>query len=134
MREFVLCAAILIANVAAAPQPEASSDAAAAPAAVDQAKLALAKEWFTRMQTGDIDHSQLNDSGNMSLDADTVKDISTQVAPLGAPVSFVQQSIGPLNGSTSYTYLLTFKNGTKISFILLLDGTGKIAGISVQSG
>lgn len=137
MRKFVLCAAIIIATVAVAPQPEAPPDAAAAsaaPAAVDQAKLALAKEWFTRMQTGDIDHSQLNDSGNMSLDADTVKDISAQVAPLGAPVTFVQQSIGALNGGASYAYLLTFKNGTKISFILLLDGTGKIAGISVQPG
>ncbi len=135
MREFVLCAAILIAAVAAVPEPAASPDGAApAAAAVDQSKLALAKEWFTRMQTGDIDHSQLNDSGNMSLDADTVKDISSQVAPLGAPVTFVQQQVGALNGNASYTYLLTFKNGTKISFILLLDGNGKIAGISVQPG
>jgi hypothetical protein len=137
MREFVLCAAILVASVAAAPQPATSPDGAAAqaaPAAVDQSKLALAKEWFARMQTGDIDHSQLNDSGNMSLDADTVKDISSQVAPLGAPVTFVQQQVGALNGNASYTYLLTFKNGTKISFVLLLDGNGKIAGISVQPG
>ena len=103
-------------------------------AAVDQSKLALAKEWFTRMQTGDIDHSQLSDSGNMSLDADTVKDISAQVAPLGAPVTFVQQQVGAQNGGASYAYLLTFKNGTKLSFVLLLDGSGKIAGISVQPG
>ena len=134
MREFALCAAILIASVAAAPQAAASPEAAGAPAAVDQSKLALAKEWFTRMQTGDIDHSQLSDSGNMSLDADTVKDISAQVAPLGAPVTFVQQQVGVQNGSASYTYLLTFKNGTKLSFVLLLDGSGKIAGISVQPG
>ena len=134
MREFALCAAILIANVAAAPQAAASPEAAGAPAAVDQSKLALAKEWFTRMQTGDIDHSQLSDSGNMSLDADTVKDISAQVAPLGAPVTFVQQQVGVQNGGASYTYLLTFKNGTKLSFVLLLDGSGKIAGISVQPG
>ena len=86
------------------------------------------------MQTGDIDHSQLSDSGNMSLDADTVKDISAQVAPLGAPVTFVQQQVGVQNGGASYTYLLTFKNGTKLSFVLLLDGSGKIAGISVQPG
>jgi hypothetical protein len=134
MREFALCAALLIANVAAAPQAAASPEAAGAPAAVDQSKLALAKEWFTRMQTGDIDHSQLSDSGNMSLDADTVKDISAQVAPLGAPVTFVQQQVGVQNGGASYTYLLTFKNGTKLSFVLLLDGSGKIAGISVQPG
>ena len=134
MREFALCAALLIAIVAAAPQAAASPEAAGSPAAVDQSKLALAKEWFTRMQTGDIDHSQLSDSGNMSLDADTVKDISAQVAPLGAPVTFVQQQVGVQNGGASYTYLLTFKNGTKLSFVLLLDGSGKIAGISVQPG
>jgi hypothetical protein len=134
VRELALCAAILFASVAAAPQAAASPEAAGAPAAVDQSKLALAKEWFTRMQTGDIDHSQLSDSGNMSLDADTVKDISAQVAPLGAPVTFVQQQVGVQNGGASYTYLLTFKNGTKLSFVLLLDGSGKIAGISVQPG
>ena len=133
MREVALCAAVLIASVAAVPQA-AASQGAAAPAAVDQSKLALAKEWFARMQTGDIDHSQLSDSGNMSLDADTVKDISSQVAPLGAPVTFVQQQVGVQNGSTSYAYLLTFKDGTKLSFVMLLDGSGKIAGISVQPG
>jgi hypothetical protein len=134
VRELALCAALLIATSAAAPQPAGSPEASAAPAAADQSTLAMAKEWFARMQTGDIDHSQLNDSANMSLDADSVKEISAQIAPLGAPVEFVQQHVGTLNGSTAYTYLLTFKNGTKLSFILLLDGNGQIAGISVQPG
>ena len=114
--------------------PQEVSQAPAASAAPDQSTLALAKEWFHRIQSGDIDHSQLNDSANMSLDADTVKEYSAQVAPLGAPVTFVQVQTGALNGNTAYTYALTFKNGAKIAFILLLDGNGKIAGISVQPG
>ena len=131
MRELVICAAILTATAGFAPQ--ANLLAQTAPA--DQAStLALAKEWFHRVQTGDIDHSQLNDSANMSLDADSVKELSAQVAPLGEPVTFVQQQVGSLSGNTAYTYALSFKNGTKISFILLLDGNGKIAGISVQPG
>ncbi|HTA40784.1 MAG TPA: hypothetical protein VK760_17000 [Candidatus Acidoferrales bacterium] len=133
MREFVMCAALLIA--AAGFAPKTNLLAQAAPAATDQAStLALAKEWFHRVQTGDIDHSQLNDAANMSLDADSVKELSAQVAPLGAPVTFVQQQVGSLGGNTSYTYALSFKDGTKIAFILLVDGNGKIAGISVQPG
>jgi hypothetical protein len=132
VRAFVLGAALLAATLAAAPQE--GSPAPAASAAVDQTAMALAKEWFHRLQTGDIDHSQLNDGANMSLDADSVKELATQVAPLGAPTAFVQQSVGTLNGNTAYTYELTFKNGTKIAFVLLLDGNGKIAGLSVQRG
>ena len=128
MRSFALAIALISTCVAAAPQ-ESAAPAPAASAAVDPAKLALAKEWFHRLQTGDIDHSQLNDAANMSLDADSVKEMSAQVAPLGAPVTFVQTQIGSLNGSTSYTYALSFKNGAKIAFILLLDGSGKIAGL-----
>jgi hypothetical protein len=132
VRELVIGAALLIATAGFAPQ--ASSPAPAASAAADQSTLAIAKDWFRRVQTGDIDHSQLNDAANMSLDADSVKELSAQVAPLGTPVTFVQQQVGSLNGNTAYTYALSFKNGTKISFILLLDGNGKIAGISVQPG
>lgn len=135
MRVLFLCAAILIANTGFAPQAAspAAAPAAGAPAATDQAKLALAKEWFGRLQSGNIDHAQLDDSGNMALDDETVKGITARIAPLGAPVSFVQQDVGSHDGSTAYTYLLTFKDGTKISFVLLVDGNGQIAGISVQS-
>jgi hypothetical protein len=132
VRELVICVALLLATSGAMLQ--ATSPAPEASAAADQSTMALAKEWFHRIQTGDIDHSQLNDSANMSLDADSVKELSAQIAPLGAPVTFVAQSTGTLNGNTTYTYALTFKNGTKIALILLLDGNGKIAGISFQPG
>jgi len=119
---------LLAACVAAAP-PDAPAPAASS--AVDQTALALAKDTFHQLQTGDVDHSQLNDSANMSLDVDSVKELTAQVAPLGPPLTFVQQSVAPLNGNTAYTYALTFKGGTKISFVLLLDGNGKIAGLSL---
>jgi hypothetical protein len=133
VRALVTGAAFLIAAAGFAAQAVAQTPAAP-PAAADQSTLSLAKEWFHRVQTGDIDHSQLNDAANMSLDADSVKELSAQVAPLGAPVTFVQQQVGSLSGNTAYTYALSFKNGTKISFIMLLDGNGKIAGLSVQPG
>jgi hypothetical protein len=132
VREFVICGALLIATAGFAPQ--ANPPAQAAPAADQASTLALAKEWFHRVQTGDIDHSQLNDAANMSLDADSVKEMSAQVAPLGAPVTFVQQQVGSNNGNTAYTYAVSFKDGTKIAFILLIDGNGKIAGLTVQPG
>ena len=132
VRGLIISAAILVATAGFAPA--AGSPAPQTSAAADQSTLSLAKEWFHRVQTGDIDHSQLNDVANMNLDADSVKELSAQVAPLGTPVTFVQQQAGSLNGNTAYTYALTFKDGTKISFILLLDGNGKIAGISVQHG
>jgi hypothetical protein len=132
VRELILGAALLVATPALAPP--ANAPAPAASAAIDQTTLALAKDWFHRIQTGDIDHSQLNDAANMSLDDDSVKELSAQVAPLGTPVTFVQQQVASAAGSTAYTYALTFKNGTKIAFVLLIDGNGKIAGLSFQPG
>lgn len=142
MRGLVVCAALLATSIAATQQesappaaPAAAPAAAAATAApVDQTMLATAKDWFHRLQTGDIDHSQLNDNANMSMDEDSVKELTAQVAPLGAPVSFAQKAIGSLGGNTEYTYALAFKGGAKLTFILLIDGDNKIAGISVQTG
>jgi hypothetical protein len=130
MRALAVCVALLLGGVAAMPQEGSPSPAAAS----EQSMLALAKEWFHRIQTGAIDHSQLNDNANMSMDADSVKELTAQTAPLGVPSTFVQKQVGTLNGTSSYTYELTFKNGTKIAFILLVDNAGKIAGISVQQG
>jgi hypothetical protein len=132
MRAIALCAALMAGTLAAAPQEPSSAPAAST--AADPATLALAKEWFHRLQTGDIDHAQLNDNANMSLDDDSVKELSAQVAPLGAPLSFVPKQTGSLNGNAEYVYELTFKGGTRISFVLLLDGNGKIAGLAVQPG
>jgi hypothetical protein len=131
MRAFAFALALL--STCAAASAQEAAPAPAASAAVDQTMLATAKDWFHRLQTGDIDHSALNDNANMSLDADSVKELTAQVAPLGNPLAFVQKAIGTLNGNTSYTYELTFKNGAKIGFVLLVDGNGKIAGISVQN-
>ncbi|HTX59231.1 MAG TPA: hypothetical protein VMH02_06085 [Verrucomicrobiae bacterium] len=109
----------------ATPAPAASSQA-------DQAALDRAKDCFRSLQAGTLDRSQLDDSANMNLDVDTVKDMTAQLAPLGAPATFAQQDVSTKDGLTYYTYALAFKNGSKLNFVMVVDGAGQIAGLLLQ--
>ncbi len=114
------------------PTPAATSAATAAPApaaTVAPEITARAKEWLHRLQTGDVDRSQLDSKMNAALTPDIIKQVSEQIAPLGDPVSFVisgQQSTP--SGVTVYVYHVTFKSSA-INEAFALDSDGKIAGI-----
>ena len=107
--------------------PGASASAPASQVA-GAAVAARAKEWLHRLQAGDIDRSQLTDKMSAALTADTIKQISGQLAPLGDPQSFtplVQQSVGDM---TAYVYRVAFK-ATTLNFEFVLDKDGKVAGL-----
>lgn len=111
-----------------AASPAASASPAPAPS-VDPAVTARAKEWLHRVQTGDIDRSQLTSAMSAALTPDIVKQVSEQLSPLGDPQTFSvvsQQSLG--EGIAGYVYRITFKSSS-IDELIALDKNGKIAAL-----
>ena len=133
----VLLAALLIAACsltapaakAASPSPAPSPAATGTPATTVDETMARAKEWLHRLQTGDIDHGQLDAKMNALLTADMAKKIAAQFGPLGDPTAFPyvgQQEYAP--GAMSYIYRVVFKS-TVLNEVFSIDATGKISGI-----
>ena len=113
-----------------APAPAASASPASAQAA-DPAIIARAKEWLHRLQTGDIDRSQLTAKMNEALTPDVIKQISAKFGPLGDPQTFAplgQQSVP--GDMTAYVYRVTFKS-TTLNEVFVLDKDGKVAGVQL---
>jgi hypothetical protein len=127
-----ILSALFGANVAsgatAAPSP--SAGATASPAATLGADTtARAKEWLHRLQTGDIDRSQLTSTMNADLTPDVIKQIRGKIGPLGDPQSFTllgQQSVE--SDETAYVFRVVFKT-TTLNEMFVLDKDGKVAGI-----
>jgi hypothetical protein len=112
------------------PSPSPSATASPAPAQGSYADPATrAREWLHRMQTGDIDRSQLTATMNADLTPDAIKQISAKFGPLGDPQSFTllgQESVP--DNETAYVYRVVFKT-TTVNEVFVLDKDGKIAGI-----
>lgn len=89
---------------------------------------ARAKDWLHRVQTGDIDRSQLDAAMNTAFTPDLVKQTSDQLGPLGDPLTFTFLKQAVSGDVTSYVYQVTFKSGA-LNEIFALDKDGKIAGI-----
>jgi hypothetical protein len=109
------------------PSPSPSASAAAQGAEADPASRA--REWLHRMQTGDIDRSQLTATMNADLTPDVIKQISEKFGGLGDPLSFTplgQQSVA--DDETAYVYRVVFKT-TTLNEVFVLDKDGKVAGI-----
>lgn len=128
----VAWSAALIPVIAAQPTPAPMASAApAATATPDAAIMARAKEWLRRLQTGDIDRSQLDGAMNSALTADVVKQVSAKFGPLGDPQSFTYDGQQPVQGDmTAYVYRVTFKSAT-LNEVFVLHNDGKIAGIQL---
>jgi hypothetical protein len=115
-------------SVPAAVQPAAP----AAPfVAEDPAVTKRAKEWLHRMQTGDIDRSQLEAQMSAALKDDLVKKTATALAPLGEPQSFVYVNTLTNGDITTAVYRLAFPNG-KVLWIFSFDKSGLIAGFYLR--
>lgn len=111
-------------------QPSAPSSPAAQ---IDPKVTAMAKDWLHRIQTANVDRSQLTNEMSAALTPALLQQVAAQLAPLGDPtsVSFVaSQTVGAV---TIYHFLLTFKTATVNEF-LAIDGAGKIAGLRFTPG
>jgi hypothetical protein len=117
----------------ATPMPTAMptmSPAPAPPPPSGSAVLPRAKEWMLRVQTGEIDRSQLSSATNAALTASMARKLETDYGRLGRPVGFTfvnEQNLG--NGNTAYNYRVRFKHATLMEKFVL-DSAGKISGLS----
>ena len=87
------------------------------------------RDEFAQVQGGKIDRTTLTTDMNTLLTDDKVAIVKGAIGNLGAPVSFEQQHAGT-QGDVHYAiYLVTFANGTKVDFLMGVDGQGKIAAL-----
>ncbi len=123
----------------AQPAPSAAPSATApgaSPAAVPPAPLATeepgitarAKDWFSRIQTGNLDRTQLTAQASAAFTDAVVKNVAAQIAPLGAPAAFTFVDKKTIGDNTAYTYKLTFAS-TALYYIFVLDIAGRISGL-----
>lgn len=116
--------------VVAAPLVEPSGGPSSLPLA-DAHITAKAQEWFHRLQSGEIDRSQLDTQLNAQLTDDIVRRETKTLTPLGDPASFVFVRTYELDGALEYDFLLQFKS-TRLVELISFDSGGKIAGLGFE--
>ena len=117
------------ANATASPAP--TSSAAVSPAPTDDKTVAArAREWFGRLQRGDIDRAQLTKEMNDGLPADQVAHLSATLKTLGEPQSFTLIDKTQRGKFTVYRYHLDVTGGA-LTFTFVLDPAAMIAGLFV---
>jgi hypothetical protein len=114
---------------APAPPPLAPMPSATATPSPDPAMLARAKNEFTQLQSGKIDRTALTTDMSTLLTDDKLATVKSAMGSLGAPASFEQQRAGAQGDVHYAVYLVTFANGTKVDFLIGVDGQGKIAAL-----
>ncbi len=119
--------------VAAAPSPIPSTPATASVPTPpsDAAVTGWARDWLRRLQTGNIDRSQLSDAMNAALTPDLAKQLVNQLGPLGDPTSFNLSSKQSIGGLIQYIFRIHFDNGIW-NEIFVLDGDNKVAGLRLM--
>jgi len=126
-----ICAAALPAwATGTTPSPSPSASAAAVDAG-DPAVATRAREWLHRLQTGDIDRSQLDAQMQSLFTPATAAAAAAQFRPLGDPTAFsyvTKQIVADDN--TAYIYRVVFKSGI-YNEVFVLDKAGKISGLQL---
>ena len=97
----------------------------------DSHVTAKAKEWFRRLQTGDIDRSQLDARVNSQLSDDAIRQEAKALTPLGDPTDVAYVRTYPMAEVLEYDFLLQFKT-TRIVELISFDPGGKIAGLGFE--
>ena len=114
-----------------APMPAVTAAPTATPSP-DTAMLARAKNEFAQLQSGKIDRTTLTTEMSTALTDDKLAALKVAIGNLGTPVSFDQQRAGTRGDVRYAVYLVTFANGTKLDFLIGIDGQGKIAGMQLM--
>jgi hypothetical protein len=114
-----------------APPPMSEPSTGSPAPAPNPAMTAQAKQVFTQLQGGTIDRSLLEPTLNAALTDDKLSTLKSSIGSLGAPVTFDAQRSGMQGDLTYAMYLLTFKDGTKLQLLDVVDKQGKIAGLKL---
>ncbi|HVA33533.1 MAG TPA: serine hydrolase domain-containing protein [Candidatus Baltobacteraceae bacterium] len=113
--------------------PQIASAVSHSASGEDPKVTALAKQWWHRLQTGDIDRSQLTPQWAVHYTPQHVEQIKAELAARGEPLSWIYRGeTGLPDGLTQYSYRVTFK-AASVTFGITLAKDGKIAGFSARS-
>jgi hypothetical protein len=122
-------------SVPASAAPATAASATAAPPIVSIAEnpalTKRAKEWFHRMETGNVDRAQLDAEVNSGLTNELVKKTSAALGPLGAPKSFTYVRTLTDGDITTAIYRLAFSSGN-VLWIFSVDKGGHVAGFYIR--
>jgi hypothetical protein len=124
----ILCAALSIATIAAAPasQPPGVPN--------DEGMKAFALQWFAQMQAGKIDRTEYTTAYAAQLTNDAVQSMSHELDEYGASpqaAEIIQKRA--LDNQTFYVVKLLFPRGDATSLLFGFDAAGKITGVSIMS-
>jgi hypothetical protein len=95
---------------------------------VDQAVSVRAMDWLRRLQTGDLDRTQLTSEFNKVLTADRVKLIVGQLGTLGKLKGYSFVGEGTSHGIRAYQFTVDFAVA-KYAYLFEVDQNGHVAGI-----
>jgi hypothetical protein len=128
----MLVAALLTGSLAAALADPSSPPSVPTEKSVET----LALEWFAKMQTGQIDRTQLAAEYNAQLTDDAVQAMSRFLKEhdYGAPPTGAQVlKTSTVGEQTFYVVKLLFPRGDAASLLLAFNTEGKITGINLMS-
>jgi hypothetical protein len=107
------------------------ADQSTSPPTADSQVTAKAREWFHRLQSGEIDRSQLDAQVNSQLTDGLIRQEADALTPLGDPSSFVYLRTYPMVQALEYDFLLQFKTAQLVELISF-DPGGKIEGLAFE--
>jgi D-alanyl-D-alanine carboxypeptidase len=111
-----------------AVEPSAAVALKAAPGE-DPAVTARVRDWIARLETGNLDRSQLDAEMNKALTPQLVGSVEKQLAMLGTPQQLIYRGKASLGAkATLYTYRAVFSAAT-FTLYFAVNSAGKIAGI-----
>ncbi len=133
---------VLINDVAVAPSsiatkvfeslsPDVAKSDCQAARGEDAAVTVRAKEWLHRLQSGNIDRSQLTKQMSDALTPASLISLKQQLGALGEPASFIYKGKQAAGGDTAYLYRIAFSSLTA-TMTFTLNTAGKIGGLFLR--
>lgn len=120
-------------KIFAAMHPDLAAAEMQAVPGEEPAITARAREWLRRVQTGDIDRTQLGPQFAAALTPQLVERVKGNLLPLGEPASFVFRGKRSVGTATAYDYRVVFATETLVEHIVI-DEAGKITGLLFGPG
>lgn len=94
----------------------------------DPAVTRRALDWLRRLEFGDIDRAQLDDTLNAKLTTQSIGLMQAELGPFGRPSGIQLVASRKLNGNDAYMYVLTFK-AARLQEVIIVSPVGKITGL-----
>lgn len=108
----------------------AKGDRQAAPGE-DRLVTVRANEWLHRLQSGNIDRSQLTQQMSDALTPASLISLKQQLGALGEPASFIYKGRQPAGSDTTYLYRLAFSSLTA-TMSFTVSPAGKVSGLFLR--